>query len=72
MGKTQEDVMRDGNNFQKEATVSSFWMDQTEITNLQYREYTDWIREYFGKKVKETILIYILIHYQTALYGDLN
>ena len=47
MGKTQEDVMRDGNNFQKEATVSSFWMDQTEITNLQYREYTDWIKRVF-------------------------
>ena len=47
MGKTQEDVMQDGNNFQKEATVSSFWMDQTEITNLQYREYTDWVKRVF-------------------------
>ena len=47
MGKTQEDVMQDGNNFQKEATVSSFWMDQTEITNLQYREYTDWMQRVF-------------------------
>jgi formylglycine-generating enzyme required for sulfatase activity len=47
MGKTQEDVMRDGNNIQKEATVSSFWMDQTEITNIQYREYTDWLKRVF-------------------------
>ncbi len=47
MGRTQEDVMQDGNNFQKEATVSSFWMDQTEITNLQYREYTDWVKRVF-------------------------
>ena len=47
MGKTQEDVMQDGNNLQKEATVSSFWMDQTEITNLQYREYTDWMKRVF-------------------------
>ena len=36
-----------GNNFQKEATISSFWMDQTEITNLQYREYTHWIKRVF-------------------------
>ena len=50
MGKTQEDVMQDGNNFQKEATVSSFWMDQTEITNLQYREYTDWMRRVFWEE----------------------
>ena len=47
MGRTQEDVMQDGNNVPKEATVSSFWMDQTEITNLQYREYTDWIKRVF-------------------------
>ena len=47
MGKTQEDIMQDGNNFQKEATVSSFWMDQTEITNLQYREYTYWMKRVF-------------------------
>ena len=47
MGKTQEDVMRDGNNMQKEATVSSFWMDQTEITNIQYREYTSWMKRVF-------------------------
>ena len=50
MGQTQEDVMQDGNNFQKEATVSSFWMDQTEITNLQYREYTDWMRRVFWEE----------------------
>ena len=50
MGRTQEDVMQDGNNFQKEATVSSFWMDQTEITNLQYREYTDWVKRVFWEE----------------------
>ena len=47
MGRTQEDVMQDGNNMPKEATVSSFWMDQTEITNLQYREYTYWMKRVF-------------------------
>ena len=47
MGRTQEDVMQDGNNIPKEVTVSSFWMDQTEITNLQYREYTDWVKRLF-------------------------
>ena len=47
MGRTQENVMQDGNNIPKEATVSSFWMDQTEITNLQYREYTDWVKRVF-------------------------
>ena len=47
MGRTQEDIMGDNNNLPKEATVSSFWMDQTEITNLQYREYTYWMKRVF-------------------------
>ena len=47
MGRTQEDIMKDRNNIPKEVTVSSFWMDQTEITNLQYREYTFWMKRVF-------------------------
>ena len=50
MGKTQEDVMQDGNNFQKEATVSSFWMDQTEITNNEYRQFVHWVRDSIIRK----------------------
>ena len=53
MGRTQEDVMQEGNNSQKEATVSSFWMDQTEVTNVDYREYTDWMKLVFANGGEE-------------------
>ena len=61
MGRTQEDVMQDGNNIPKEVTVSSFWMDQTEITNLQYREYTDWIKRVFWED-GEGMYAYLYTH----------
>ena len=61
MGRTQEDIMRDGNNYPKEATVSSFWMDQTEITNLQYREYTYWMKRVFWEP-EDGDYSYLYIH----------
>ncbi len=61
MGRTQEDVMQDGNNIPKEVTVSSFWMDQTEITNLQYREYTDWVKRVFWED-GEGMYAYLYTH----------
>lgn len=39
MGLTQDDVMADWNNVPRRVTVSSFYMDETEVTNIAYREY---------------------------------
>src|SRR5882757_9163431 len=39
MGATQEDVMRDWNNVPRRVTVNSFYIDQTEVANIHYREY---------------------------------
>jgi gliding motility-associated lipoprotein GldJ len=39
MGLTQDDVMKDWNNIPRRVTVSSFYMDETEVTNIAYKEY---------------------------------
>lgn len=39
MGLTQDDVLSDWNNIPRRVTVSSFYMDETEVTNIAYREY---------------------------------
>jgi sulfatase modifying factor 1 len=39
MGQKDEDVMRDWNNVARRVTVPSFYMDEAEISNIQYREY---------------------------------
>ena len=49
MGRTIEDVMGDWNNAQRRVTVSSFYMDQYEISNLNWREYIHWMRMVYGK-----------------------
>jgi formylglycine-generating enzyme len=43
MGTTQEDVMYEWNNIPRRVTVSSFYMDETEVANVDYREYTYWV-----------------------------
>ena len=39
MGRTEQDVRYDWNNIPRKVTVSSFYMDQTEVRNLDYLEY---------------------------------
>lgn len=43
MGRVEQDVMYDWNNMPRRVTVHSFYMDETEVTNLHYREYLYWI-----------------------------
>src|SRR4030043_1968419 len=43
MGQVQQDVTFDWNNKPRTVTVSSFYMDETEITNVDYREYLFWL-----------------------------
>ena len=42
MGKVQDDVMHDWNNSPNQQHVQSFYMDETEVTNLMYLEYLDY------------------------------
>ncbi|MBI4645804.1 MAG: SUMF1/EgtB/PvdO family nonheme iron enzyme [Bacteroidia bacterium] len=46
-GRIEQDVVYDWNNFPRRITVSSFYMDETEITNVNYREYLYWLRRIF-------------------------
>lgn len=43
MGRAEQDVMYDWNNRPARVTVSSFYMDQTEVTNFHWLEYLYWI-----------------------------
>ncbi|MDA0774168.1 MAG: gliding motility lipoprotein GldJ [Bacteroidetes bacterium] len=46
-GQVQDDVMHDWNNTPTQQHVMSFYMDETEVTNLMYLEYLDWLRAVF-------------------------
>jgi gliding motility-associated lipoprotein GldJ len=47
MGKVQDDVMHDWNNSPNQQHVQSFYMDETEVTNMMYMEYLDWLKRVF-------------------------
>jgi len=47
MGKVQDDPMHDWNNSPNQQHIQSFYMDETEVTNLMYHEYLDWLKTVF-------------------------
>ena len=47
MGQVQQDVLFDWNNKPRTVTVSSFYMDETEVKNIDYREYLFWLRRVY-------------------------
>ena len=48
MGAKDEDVMGDWNNVPRRVTVPSFFIDETEVANVHYREYLYWLGNVFS------------------------
>jgi len=48
MGRVEQDVMFDWNNIPRRVTVSSFYIDETEVRNVDYREYLHWIKRVYA------------------------
>jgi gliding motility-associated lipoprotein GldJ len=47
MGKVADDVMHDWNNTPNQQHVMTFYMDETEVTNMMYTEYLNWLKTVF-------------------------
>lgn len=45
MGKSDEDIANVGDASTKTVTVRSFYMDETEITNREYRQFVEWVKD---------------------------
>ena len=48
MGRVIDDVQYEWHNLPRRVTVSSFYMDETEITNMHWLEYLYWLNRIFG------------------------
>ncbi len=57
-GQVQDDVLHDWNNTPNRQHVMSFYMDQTEVTNLMYLEYLDWLEYVFPTEEERYRQIY--------------
>ncbi len=51
MGPSDEDVNYSFTARNKQVSMSSFWMDATEITNNQYRQFTKWVTDSIAGKL---------------------
>lgn len=51
MGSSDEDVNYNFTARNKQVSISGFWMDATEITNNQYRTFTNWVRDSIAAKL---------------------
>lgn len=49
MGRTEQDVMFEWNNIPRRVSVSTFYMDQTEVSNVAYLEYLFWLQRIFNE-----------------------
>jgi sulfatase modifying factor 1 len=50
MGPSDEDVNYSYTARSKSVSISGFWMDATEITNNEYRQFTNWVRDSIAAK----------------------
>ena len=51
MGPSDEDINYAFTASNKQVSISGFWMDATEITNNEYRQFTNWVRDSIAAKL---------------------
>lgn len=56
MGRVEQDLLYDWNNIPRRVTVSSFYIDQAEVANVDYREYLYWLNRVFGLDYREVVV----------------
>jgi len=57
-GRVQDDVMHDWNNTPNQQHVQSFYMDETEVTNIMYMEYLNYLKRVFNPEEENYTNIY--------------
>jgi gliding motility-associated lipoprotein GldJ len=53
MGRMSDDPMYEWNNIPRRVTIPSFYMDETEVSNIDYVEYLYWLGRVFGGSYPE-------------------
>src|SRR6188768_2393582 len=51
MGPSDEDINYAYTARNKQVSISGFWMDATEITNNEFRQFTNWVRDSIAAKL---------------------
>ena len=70
MGKVENDVMFDWNTTPKKIQVNSFFMDEAEVTNIEYSLYVQYIKNVFPPSEKKYRHIYSSVLPDTLSWGS--
>jgi len=72
MGRVEQDVLYDYNNIPRRVTLTSFYIDETEVRNVDYREYLYWIMRVFSEmpEVLQNALPDTLVWLDPLAYND--
>ena len=71
MGQTGQDALMEYNSMPRQVSVASFYMDETEITNLQYRVHL-LAEKIYAADEDSTIMKTYLNALQTQMHGEVN
>jgi len=55
MGNTEQDVLYEYNEVPRRVSISSYYMDETEVANVHYREYLYWMNRVFGNDFPDVV-----------------
>ncbi len=55
MGRTEQDVMYEWNMNPRRVTISSYYMDEAEVSNFNYLEYLFWVRNVYATDYPEVL-----------------
>ena len=55
-GRIEQDVMYDWNNVPSKQSVSSFYLDEVEVRNVDYLEYLFWLNRVYGQSYPEVYI----------------
>ena len=55
MGQVEDDLTNNWDNSPRRVTVSSFYMDETEVTNMFWLEYLEWLERIYGNSFPEIV-----------------
>ena len=51
IGQSDQDIFTSYNQRQKTVSMTGFYMDETEITNNEYRQFVEWVRDYKAHEI---------------------
>ncbi len=57
MGRVEQDVMYRNDNYPRRVTVPSFYLDETEVSNQDYREFTHWTARVYPNDIERVKVI---------------